>query len=182
MAAVSPARTSSGIVALARKPRYDPATVLDRAPQLLLMIVGVQDPGNVGALIRSAEATGATGVIVSGASADPFGWKALRGAMGSAFRLPIIVAPDPGGVIALARQRGVRVVAAAPRDGTPLFDVDFRAPSLVMLGGEGRGLAPEVLSLADGRVTVPMSGGVESLNVGVAGALLLYEAYRQRLG
>lgn len=180
MAALSPAHTSSGIVALARRPHHDGAAVVSRAPQLLLSIVGVQDPGNVGALIRSAEAAGATGVLVSGASADPFGWKALRGAMGSAFRLPVATAVGALDAVRLARERGVRVVASTPREGQPLFDVDFRRPLMIVLGGEGPGLPEDVLALADATVTIPMAGHVESLNVGVAGALLLYEAFRQR--
>lgn len=180
VAAVSPVRSPSGIVALARRPSHDLAATLRRAPHLLLLVVGVQDPGNVGALVRSGEAARASGVIVAGASADPFGWKAVRGSMGSVFRLPTLAVKDPAEVVRLARARHLRIYAAIPRGGRPIFDVNLLQPSLIVLGGEGRGLAPELTEMADDTVTIPMGGDVESLNVGVAGALLLYEAFRQR--
>lgn len=180
LSAVSPARSPSGIVALAKRPAFDLAAILRRSPQLLLLVVGVQDPGNVGALIRSAEAAHASGLIVSGASADPFGWKAIRGSMGSVFRLPTVSVKEPAEVIRLARKRHLRIFAAAPHQGQSVFDVSFLNPSLIVLGGEGPGLRQDLVEMADETVTIPMSGDVESLNVGVAGALLLYEAFRQR--
>lgn len=180
MAAASPARSPSGVVALATRPVYDLTTTLRRAPQLVLLVVGVQDPGNVGALVRSAEAAHASGVIVSGASADPFGWKAIRGSMGSVFRLPTVMAEEPRDVVRLARKRHLRILAAAPRQGQSIFDVNLLDPSLIAIGGEGPGLGSDLIAMADEVVTIPMSGRVESLNVGVAGALLLYEAFRQR--
>ncbi|MBI3262798.1 MAG: RNA methyltransferase [Acidobacteria bacterium] len=180
MAAVSPTRSTSGVVALAKRPVYDLATTLRRVPQLVLLVVGAQDPGNVGALVRSAEAAHASGVIVSAASADPFGWKAIRGSMGSVFRLPTVIAEEPVDVVRMARQQHLRILAAAPRHGQPIFDANLLSPLLIVLGGEGPGLTPELIGMADEAVTIPMRGGVESLNVGVAGALLLYEAFRQR--
>lgn len=180
LSAASPARSPSGVVSLARRPASDLGSLLRRAPHLVLLAIGVQDPGNVGALIRSAEAAHASGVIVSGGSADPFGWKAIRGSMGSVFRLPAVVADSPEEVIRAARTHQLRIFAAAPHHGLSLFDVSFLNPSLIVLGAEGPGLPPEMVELADETITIPMSGEVESLNVGVAGAILLYEAFRQR--
>lgn len=180
LSAASPARSPSGVVSMARRPASDLGSLLRRAPHLVLLAIGVQDPGNVGALIRSAEAAHASGVIVSGGSADPFGWKAIRGSMGSVFRLPAVVADSPEEVIRAARARQLRIFAAAPHHGLSLFDVSFLNPSLIVLGAEGPGLPPEMVELADETITIPMSGEVESLNVGVAGAILLYEAFRQR--
>jgi TrmH family RNA methyltransferase len=180
MNALSPVRTSSGIVALAERPRAHAARVFTPAPPLVLMAIDVQDPGNVGALVRAAEAAGATGVVAAGACADPFGWKALRGSMGSALRLPIATAGTALDAIDSARRHGCRIVAAAPHGGRPFFDADLRGPAAVVVGGEGAGVPESVLAAADDRVTIPMQPPVESLNTAVAAALLLYEARRQR--
>lgn len=207
MAALSGARSSSAIVALADRPRLDGSDVFTRiAPDelqaarapLIIVAVNVQDPGNVGAIIRVAEAGGATGVMMSGASADPFGWKALRGSMGSAFRIPVIrrgsgpiqgrrAEAAPGRIDAAPRadldelrRLGFRIVATAPRGGRPLFDADLRGSTAILIGGEGPGLPPEVLAAADVRVSIPMEPPVESLNVATTAAVMVYEARRQR--
>ncbi len=140
----------------------------------------MQDPGNVGAIVRVAEAGGASGVVCAGACADPFGWKALRGSMGSALRLPILVHRDTREAIDEARRHGCRIVATVPRGGRPLFDADLRGPIAVLIGGEGPGLAASQLEDADERMTIPMQPPVESLNAAVTAALIVYEARRQR--
>jgi TrmH family RNA methyltransferase len=141
----------------------------------------VQDPGNLGALARVAEAGGATGLLVAGESADAFGWKALRGSMGSLLRLPVIVKGRGEEAVAAARAQGCHVVAAVPRGGEPLFGADMRVATAILIGGEGAGLPAELLALADRRVTIPMRPPVESLNAAVAAALVVYEALRQRM-
>jgi TrmH family RNA methyltransferase len=147
---------------------------------LVVIVVDVQDPGNAGAIVRVAEAGGATGVIASGVTADPFGWKALRGSMGSALRLPVVNGGAAAEAIADARRHGCRVIAAAPRGGRSVFDIDLTGPVAILIGGEGPGLAPSVVDAADERVTIPMQAPVESLNAAVTAALLVYEARRQR--
>ena len=179
LAAMSPVRSPSGVVALA--PHRPPA--LDRVftdPGLVLAPVGVQDPGNVGAIIRAADAGAARGVIITGGSADPFGWRALRGAMASTFRLPVAEVGDVGVAIDAARARGARVLAAVPRGGTSLDKVDLTGRTLVLLGAEGSGLDDDVVSRSDGRISIPMRRSVESLNTAVAAALIVYEARRQK--
>ena len=182
LAAVSPVRTPSGVVAIAR---HDPAT-LDRAagspPQLLLVLTGVQDAGNVGAIVRAAEACGATGIVAAEGTADPFGWKALRGGMGSTFRVPIAVRQRIEPTLAGLHERRIRTIATVPIDGTPLPDCDLRGPVALVLGAEGRGLTEATLARCDARVSIPMRPPVESLNVAIAAALVVYEASRQRHG
>ena len=180
MDALSPVRTPSGVVALATAKSYVFDDLLRPAPALLVVASDVQDPGNAGAIIRSAEAGGATGVIFTGASADPWGWKALRAAMGSTFRLPVVRDPDVRHACHAVSRTGVLVRAAVPQGGVPLQQVDLRPATALLLGGEGGGLTNEVLLLADEQVTIPMHPPVESLNVAVAAALLVYEAGRQR--
>jgi TrmH family RNA methyltransferase len=182
MAAASPVRSSSAIVAIGQ-PRHIPADApYTSAVPLVVIACDVQDPGNLGAIVRVAEAGGASGMIAAGQSADPFGWKALRGSMGSALRLPMVRHPRIEEAMSQARRHGCRLVATAPRDGTPLFCTDLRGPLALLVGGEGGGLSQALLAAADERVTIPMEPSVESLNTAVAAALMIYEARRQRLG
>ena len=181
MNAVSPVKTPSGMVALAERPVAAAGALYAGSAALAVIAVDVQDPGNLGAIVRVAEAAGATGFIAAGGSANPFGWKALRGSMGSALRLPIASAIETDEAIADARRHGCRIVATVPRDGTSLFEVDLTGPIAVAIGGEGQGLPSSVVEAADERVTIQMQAPVESLNAAVTAALIVYEAARQRL-
>jgi TrmH family RNA methyltransferase len=179
MAALSPARTASGCLAVVG---IKPAT-LDAAvaasPQLVVCPVNVQDPGNVGAIIRVAEAAGATAVLVCGTSADPFGWKALRGSMGSAFRLAVVPRVPIESALAATSKVGCRLIAAMLSGDAP-DQMPLTGPIALFVGAEGQGLPDDVLSACDGRIAVPMTPPVESLNVAVATGIILYEARRQR--
>ena len=179
--AASPVRTTSGVVAIAQ---WMPATLEEllagRTP-FLVALVGVQDPGNVGGVIRTAHALGASGVLVLGESADPAGWKALRGAMGSTFKLPV-ARGSLADAVGLAHDRGVSIVATVAGGGTPLDLAPMSGSLMLLLGSEGAGLDAATLDRADRRVSIPMMPGVNSLNVSVSAALCLWEARRQRAG
>jgi TrmH family RNA methyltransferase len=181
IAAASPVRTPSGIVAVATFKVTSLGEVFRRTPSLVVAAIDVQDPGNVGAIVRSAEAAGATGVVVAGQSADPLGWKAIRGSMGSVFRVPVASAASLDAMVDAARARGLFIVATAPSGGQGLFDVDLPRPTLVLVGGEGSGLPSTLIDSADSRMQIPMAPPVESLNVAVAAGVILFEARRQRL-
>lgn len=181
-AALSPVRSPSGVVAIADRPEVDLERMLARTPALVVIAVDVQDPGNLGAIVRTSEAAGATGVIVAGASADPFSWKALRGSMGSALRLAIVPRMASIDAVAACAQRGFQVVASGARNGRSMFEIDWTRPSALIVGNEGLGLPSELTAAADVLMTIPMNTPVESLNVSVAAALVLYEALRQRSG
>ena len=180
MDAVSPVKTPTGIVALAERPAIDADRLYAGTAALVVAAVDVQDPGNLGAIVRVAEAAGATGVAAAGVSANPFGWKALRGSMGSALRLPIASEITAEDAVADAQRHGCRIVATVPRDGRSLFEIDLAGPSLILIGGEGQGLSASLAEAADERVTIPMQAPVESLNAAVTAALIVYEAARQR--
>jgi RNA methyltransferase, TrmH family len=180
LAAVSPVHTPSGVVAIAHKEAATLEHAARVAPQLMLVLNGVQDAGNVGAIVRAAEACGATGIVTTEGTADPFGWKALRGGMGSTFRVPIAVRQPVDAALTALRERGVRTLATVPNDGTPLPDCDLRGPHAIVLGAEGAGLPEAVLARCDARLSIPMRAPVESLNVSIAAALVVYEASRQR--
>lgn len=180
MAAVSPLRSPSEIVAIADRPDgLEQRLYAGRAP-LVVMACDVQDPGNLGAIVRVVEAAGAAGVVAAGRSADPFGWKALRGSMGSALRLSIVTHKSADDAIREARRHACRIVATIPRAGRTLFDVDLKRPTVILVGGEGGGLGAELVGAADERITIPMQPPVESLNTAITAALVIYEARRQR--
>jgi TrmH family RNA methyltransferase len=180
LAAMSPVKNPSGVVALATLRRAEASALLTGPEALVLLLHEIQDPGNVGAVIRVSEACGVTGVVTSEGSADPFGWTALRGAMGSTFRMPILDRQPLNDAIERARAAGIRVFATVPTGGTSLPHADLRGPSAVLLGGEGPGLPDALADTADERLTIPMRPPVESLNVATAAALIVYEAARQR--
>jgi TrmH family RNA methyltransferase len=157
LSALSPVKSPSGSVAIAT---YKPAS-LNRVfgrNGLVLAPIGVQDPGNVGAIIRAADAGGASGVIVTSESADPFGWRALRGAMGSSLRLPVADINNVHTAVEEARKRGFGVIAAIPKGGTSLYSLDLTKSSLILIGNEGSGLDNKVESLADRNLQCPCVG------------------------
>jgi TrmH family RNA methyltransferase len=175
--AASPVRATSGIVAIATWAPSDPGDAFqdDRWPAIGL--VDVQDPGNVGAVIRSADAFGGVPVLALDRTADPGGWKALRGAMGSSFRVRVARgAADEA--LRLARSKNIRIAATVPAGGTSLTNVDWRTPTLVLLGHEGIGLPPALVESSHVRLSVPMRARVNSLNVAATAAVILYEAHR----
>ena len=180
MEALSPARSASGCLAVTgiTSATLDAALVTD--PRLIVSAVNVQDPGNLGAIIRVAEAAGATAVLACGTSANPFGWKALRGSMGSAFRLPVVPHVSVTSALAATRGSGCRLIATVV-SGDPPDQLSLTGPIALFVGAEGQGLPDEVLSACTERIAVPMTPPVESLNVAVATGIILYEARRQRI-
>jgi TrmH family RNA methyltransferase len=204
-AGVADTRTPQGIAALVR-PRQATVESLLPGTALVVVLVAVQDPGNVGTIVRAAEAFGATGAATCLAdgigTADPFGPKALRASAGSALRLPIVHGLSPTVLLAQLRMIRVKVYAAvaAPavddknsKDKTlgsasPLmcpWDIDWKIPTAILIGNEGSGLPTEIVRAADARVYIPQAAatapvGIESLNAAMAASVLLYEAMRQR--
>jgi len=181
VASLSDAETSQGLLAIAERPRADEARLYAGTP-LILVAVAVQNPGNIGALLRTAEAAGATGAYLTTGCADPFSWKALRGSMGSAFRLPLVGGLSVDDAVARLHARKLPVVAARA-DAVQSYDgFDWRAGAALLLGNEGAGLPADVTRAASARVRIPIAATVESLNVSAAAAVLLFEAARQRRG
>ena len=173
-----------GIAALLIPPTWDieSAFPAKQAP-LLLIAAALQDPGNLGTLIRSAEAFGATAVLTTAGTVSEWNQKALRASAGSVFRVPVVAA-TPADILAL-KSRGLCLFAAVagnPQgpDAHPVAAADLAQPCALMIGNEGSGLTTELLQIATARITIPTPGPVESLNAAVAGSLLLYEASRQR--
>ena len=170
-----------GVAALVEAPQFKMEAMFPSAPgpaPLVLIAAGLQDPGNLGTLVRSAEAFGATGMILLPGTVSLWNAKTLRASSGSAFRLPVLALAAADAFKAL-RDHGVRILAAVARDGDR--EADLRGPSALMIGNEGAGLPEAWIAQADARLTIPFPGAVESLNAAIAGSVLLYEAMRQRL-
>ncbi|MDZ8183727.1 MAG: RNA methyltransferase [Nostoc sp. ChiSLP02] len=146
---------------------------------LVLALETVQDPGNLGTMIRTAAAAGASGLWLSGDSVDLDNPKVLRASAGQWFRLATAVSEDLKATVQQSQQAGMQVIATLPSATLTYWQVDWRKPSLILLGNEGAGLSPDLAAMADCQVKIPLSPGVESLNVAIAAALMLYEAQRQ---
>ncbi|MDZ8110710.1 MAG: RNA methyltransferase [Nostoc sp. DedQUE12a] len=146
---------------------------------LVLALETVQDPGNLGTMIRTAAAAGASGLWLSGDSVDLDNPKVLRASAGQWFRLATAVTEDLKATVQQSQQAGMQVIATLPNASLTYWQVDWRKPSLILLGNEGAGLSADLAAMADKQVRIPLSPGVESLNVAIAAALMLYEAQRQ---
>jgi TrmH family RNA methyltransferase len=154
-----------------------------RAPDeqpLIVVLVDVRDPGNAGTVLRTADAAGVDAVIFSGESVDPYNPKTVRASAGSLFHVPFSVQADPVALAASLAERGYRTLATVARDGDDYATLDWSVPTVLFLGNEAAGLGAEVRQAIGGAVGIPMEGRAESLNVGVACAVLCFEALRQR--
>ena len=183
--ALSDTVTPSGLIAVCRIPDPRLDVVLAEKPALIAVAVDLSEPGNAGTLIRIAHAMGAAAVIFAGQSVDPYNGKCLRSSAGSIFAIPVIIEPDPAGLLSRLRSAGLQIVATTLDGDTSLDDALLTAPTAWVFGPESQGLPEAVTALADHRVLIPMSAGAESLNVAAAAAICLYQsarAHRQRLG
>ena len=178
---VAATETSQGAMALVRPPEWGIDEVC-RGRSMVVAIDGLQDPGNAGAVVRAAEAFGATGVLFVKGSASPFHPKTLRASAGSLFRVPFVAGLDAATAAGELRRRRLSIYAAMPYTGSERMagDTDFSRPCALAIGNEGRGVSEELRAVAED-VAIP-TVGVESLNAAVAAAVLLYESRRQRVG
>ncbi len=176
--ALSESVTPQGVVAVAALAET-PLEVLADA-DLVLVLDGVADPGNAGTLIRTAAAAGARAMVFTSGSVDPYSGKCVRAAAAAMFTLDLVVDVDFEDVARTARATGLTFLGLDP-SGTPYFDVDLKSRCALVAGSEGWGIAPEHHAYLDGTVGIPMPGGIESLNVASATAIVLFEAVRQRL-
>jgi RNA methyltransferase, TrmH family len=192
---LSGTESPQGVAALFRQPAWDfddiwgledsSANGGGSIAPLVLVIARVQDPGNVGTILRSAEAFGATGAVATRGTADPWSPKALRASAGSALRLPLLRGMSIPVLLAQLRVSKIKIVAASSSASNgsgqgERAQPDLREPAAIFVGNEGAGLAQEVESAADERFAIPMADAVESLNAGIAASIILYEAARQR--
>jgi TrmH family RNA methyltransferase len=178
LTAIATTVNPDGIIATANRFHLDHTFIPDLS--LGIMVERLQDPGNLGTIIRTAVATEVDGLWLSTDSVDVDNPKVLRSSAGEWFRLQMRVSDNLPAIIKQYQTSGVQVIATLPQGTKTYWDLDFKRPSLILLGNEAAGLSAELISLADEKITIPLGGGVESLNVAIAAALLLYESKRQR--
>lgn len=179
---IVPSETPQGVAALTKLPVYSPAKIIDRsADGPILVAVGLQDPGNLGTIIRSAEAFGAAGIFLSEGTVSPYNSKVLRGSAGSIFRLPFAQI-SCAKLIPLLRARAVRLLATSSHEGTPLPQIKWISPVAIFIGNEGAGLPEELKRQMDEMLAIPQSSETESLNAGVAASIVMYEAAKTQMG
>jgi len=176
------AHTPQPVLMLVQRPEWPIEAGMTRSDPTALIAVahGVQDPGNFGAIVRTAHAAGATACFACGESADPFHPRAVRASMGSIFRLPVI-ATDIDDLMGLLKERNILTLGADVSGEVDYHRCDLTRPAAIFFGREGQGLPLEVLSDLDRRVRIPMRAGVDSLSVGAAAAVVLFHAALQRL-
>ncbi|MFV0465003.1 MAG: TrmH family RNA methyltransferase [Lachnospiraceae bacterium] len=177
---VSDTKTPQGILTVIKTHTYSPSQFYLSQNGCYLFLENIQDPGNLGTMIRTGEGAGISGIIISRDSADPYQPKTIRSTMGSIYRVPILIAEDFILEVENARAMGI-CIYAAHLEGSRLYDsADYRGSCGFLIGNEGNGLTDEAVAGSDDRIRIPMSGQVESLNAAIAATVLMYEMNRQR--
>lgn len=180
MDAVSESKTPQPIMAVVRMKEHSRDTLLEHVSKLIILAHQLQDPGNLGTIIRTVEAVGAAGVALTPNTVDPFSSKAVRASMGSILRIPVVRIGGTSAFVKLCKQSGFQIAATVLTDAQSPYDVDLTKPTVMIVGQEGAGLPQNVIADVDLLVRVPMARSIDSLNVATSAAVILYEVMRQR--
>lgn len=180
MRQLSDTESPQGVLAVLWQPDYALADVLLGRPPLVVVVDGVQDPGNLGTIVRSADAAGASGVLLLKGTVDIYNPKTIRATMGSLFHLPVVTTDDSIGALAYLASAGVTLIVGDPIAEVAIFKANLQRPVAILVGNEGAGPQVNLEQLKHLKVTIPMPGRTESLNVAMATSIMLYEAVRQR--
>lgn len=180
MKAAADTQTPQGILAVVSMPRWDFTDITEMDSGSYLFLEDIQDPGNLGTMIRSGEAAGITAVIVSNGTVDLYNPKTIRSTMGSIYRVPFFAADDLKQTICTMKEQGMKLYAAHLKGNRSYDEPDYRQKCGFLIGNEGKGLTEEIAGLADEYIRIPMEGSVESLNAAIAAAVLMYEVNRQK--
>lgn len=179
-AQMSDTMTPQGVLCLVRMPSYTEKDVVRGERPLCLVLEDLQDPGNVGTILRTAEGAGVTGLILTKNTVDLFNPKTIRSTMGSIYRMPFVYLDEMEGILSVFREKGIRTYAAHLKGNASYEEEDYTGGTAFLIGNEGNGLSAELAGRADRLIRIPMEGEVESLNAAVASSILMYEAGRQR--
>lgn len=179
-AKMSDTQTPQGILAVLKQPEYHLENLLETSCPLFVVLENLQDPGNLGTILRTGEGAGITGVIMSSDTVDIFNPKVIRSTMGSIYRVPFIYEDNLLQTMSRLHEKGVKTYAAHLQGKDYYDSISFKEPAAFLIGNEGNGLTEELARVAGHYLKIPMEGKVESLNAGIAAALLMYEAHRQR--
>ena len=173
-------QTPQGILCVVKQPEYRLEEILKQDRPLLMILENLQDPGNLGTIIRTGEGAGVTGVIMTAKTVDIFNPKVIRATMGSVFRVPFLYVEDMEDTLKKLKEKGIRTYAAHLAGREYYDSFSFTGGTAFLIGNEGNGLEKKTADLADSYLKIPMEGKVESLNAAIAASLLMYEAQRQR--
>lgn len=178
---ITQTQTPQGVLAVAEKTVYSEETFFAPRGGNILVLDRIQDPGNLGTLLRTAEAAGFSGAMLLKGCGDVYGPKAVRAAAGTLFRLPLLFPETPQEALDLLRKHGKKIYAAAAGGHVPYYDCPLTEDAAIVIGNEGNGVSLELQQAADCMLSIPMAGRSESLNAALAGGIIMYEAYRQQL-
>jgi TrmH family RNA methyltransferase len=179
-AKVSDTKTPQGILCIVKREESSVEKMLAKEQPFLVLLENLQDPGNLGTIIRASEAAGADGILMSADCVDIYNPKVIRSTMGGIYRVPFAYVEDLPGTMEMLENKGVRVYAAHLEGSVSYDEQDYRTGCAFLIGNEGNGLTKEATQAASGRIRIPMCGQVESLNAAVAASVLMFEAARQR--
>ena len=178
---ISESKTPQPIIAVVGTREHSEEALLAHSSGLIIIAHQLQDPGNLGTIIRTAEAVGASGVAITANSVDPHNPKAIRASMGSILRVPVVKVTDVRGFLGKCRQKGFQTAAMVLNGKNTVFEMDLKKPTVFIVGQESSGLQGDILESVDLRVRIPITESIDSLNVATSAAVILYEAYRQRM-
>jgi RNA methyltransferase, TrmH family len=177
---LSSVESPQGVIASVNPKASDLGSFFEKPDPLIVVACGIQDPGNLGTMIRTADAAGCSGIILSSGTVDPYNDKVIRASSGSIFHLNMVKIDDIIELASSLKRRGVRMISTVVDAEKAYYSVDYRGPVAIVIGSESKGLSPEIERLSDESIAIPMLGGVESLNAAVSCAIVVYEALRQR--
>lgn len=179
-AQMSDTRTPQGILAVIKMAEYEIGDIIAHDKGLYVIVENLQDPGNLGTIIRMSEAAGVDGIIMSPNTVDIYNPKTIRSTMGSLYRVPFVYADDFAGTLEQMKSKGVELYAAHLEGSVEYTEPDYTKASAFVIGNEGNGLTDAVTNICSNRIRIPMAGKVESLNAAIAASVLTFEAARQR--
>ncbi|SKA08194.1 TrmH family RNA methyltransferase [Selenihalanaerobacter shriftii] len=177
---IADTETPQGIIAIVNQPEFELNEFLADDNDFFLIIDQVQDPGNLGTIMRTADGAGVDGIFILKGTVDIYNLKNIRATMGSIFRLPIFNLDRPENIKEVLQTEDIQVVAGEITTNDYYYDLDYRKPTALVVGNEGSGIRNEVLDLVDHKVKIPLNSGIDSLNVAIATGVMLYEVVRQR--
>ena len=180
MKRASDTQTPQGVITVLDRPSYEPDELLADSEGTFLLLENLQDPGNLGTIVRTGEGAGVRGIIMTADTVDIFNPKTIRSTMGSVYRVPFIYVETLTEVVEKMKEKNIPVYAAHLKGQKNYYEFDYRKGCAFLIGNEGNGLKKETANLADDYLKIPMQGQVESLNAAIAASVLMYEAYRQR--
>jgi TrmH family RNA methyltransferase len=178
---MSDTKTPQGIMAIVSMKQYAPADILSKENAFIVVCEDIQDPGNLGTIIRTGEGAGVSGIIITKNSVDIYNPKTIRSTMGSIYRVPFIYTQELTDVLRQMKSMGISVYATHLNGNNMYADEDYSGKCAFLIGNEGNGLKEETSAMADKLIKIPMEGSVESLNAAVSAAVMMYEVKRQRM-